>query len=131
MTGRLARWIAALQGAYFAGTGLWPIFHMASFLAVTGPKTDLWLVRTVGLLVATIGATLLLAAWRSRLSPELLLLAATSAITLAAIDCIHVLLDVISPIYLLDAVAELVVVAAWLGAWLRERRSRSGTTPPT
>jgi hypothetical protein len=36
-----ARWLAGLQGAYFLVTGVWPLVHMPSFLAVTGPKTDL------------------------------------------------------------------------------------------
>src|SRR4051794_41964369 len=49
------------QGAYYTLTGLWPLVHMASFEAVTGPKTDDWLVRMVGLLAAVIGATLLTA----------------------------------------------------------------------
>ncbi|HEX2022926.1 MAG TPA: hypothetical protein VHH36_09430, partial [Candidatus Thermoplasmatota archaeon] len=67
---RFARALAAGQGAYFAATGAWPLLHMPSFLAVTGPKTDLWLVDTVGALVLVVGAVLLLAAGRDRVSPE-------------------------------------------------------------
>ena len=58
------RVIAGTQGSYFLLTGVWPLLHMRSFLAVTGPKTDLWLVETVGVLVAAIGAGLLLSAAR-------------------------------------------------------------------
>jgi hypothetical protein len=46
---------ATTQAAYYLMTGLWPLFHRRSFEAVTGPKTDYWLVRTVGVLVAAIG----------------------------------------------------------------------------
>ena len=35
----------------YLATGLWPLFNIESFQQVTGPKTDLWLVRTVGVLV--------------------------------------------------------------------------------
>jgi hypothetical protein len=34
--------VALVQGVYFLLTGVWPIVHLPSFLAVTGPKTDLW-----------------------------------------------------------------------------------------
>jgi hypothetical protein len=41
---------------------------MPSFLAVTGPKTDLWFVQTVGALIAVVGAALLLAACSGRIT---------------------------------------------------------------
>src|SRR2546421_737901 len=47
-------WIALIQSAYFLLTGLWPIFHIRSFMRITGPKNDLWLVRTVRLLLTVI-----------------------------------------------------------------------------
>ena len=37
--------LAWIQGLYFFFTSVWPIVHMSSFLAVTGPKHDLWLVQ--------------------------------------------------------------------------------------
>ena len=37
------RWrLLAFQSAYYGLTGTWPILHLASFEAVTGPKTDDW-----------------------------------------------------------------------------------------
>src|SRR4051812_30893344 len=53
--------MAFIQGVYFFITGLWPIVHMPSFLFVSGPKTDLWLVKTVGILIVVIGSVLLAA----------------------------------------------------------------------
>jgi hypothetical protein len=47
--------LMCLQGGDYLATGLWPLIHMKSFVAVTGPKRDLWLVRTVGILVSCIG----------------------------------------------------------------------------
>jgi hypothetical protein len=53
-----ARRLATIQGAYYLLTGLWPLAHLRSFQAVTGPKLEPWLVKTVGVLAAAIGFTL-------------------------------------------------------------------------
>jgi hypothetical protein len=50
--------IALVQGIYFFLTGVWPLISMRTFLRITGPKTDLWLVKTVGLILAVMGAVL-------------------------------------------------------------------------
>ena len=82
---------------------------------MTGPKTDFWLVRTVGALISVIGAALLLGGRRSRWVPEFTFLAAGSALCLAIVDIVGVAVRRISPVYLLDAVGELALVAAWIG----------------
>jgi len=46
---------------YFLLTGIWPLLSMRTFEAVTGPKVDRWLVKTVGVLVAVIGSKIYLA----------------------------------------------------------------------
>lgn len=107
--------LAVAQGAYLVVTGLWPLAHMRSFEAVTGPKTDRWLVVTVGALLGVIGGVLLRAGRREAVSPEMRLLATGSASTLAAIDCLYVARRRISPVYLLDAALEAGLLAAWAG----------------
>lgn len=107
--------LAQLQGVAYTITGIWPIIHRRSFEAVTGPKTDYWLVRVVGALITVIGGVLLLGSRRSKLSPELAFLAAGSALSLAVVDIVAVAVRRISPVYLLDAVGELALVAAWFG----------------
>lgn len=108
--------LAQAQGIAYLITGIWPIIHRRSFEAVTGPKVDFWLVRTVGALVSVIGATLLLGSRRSRWIPEFTFLAAGSALGLAIVDIVGVAVRRISPVYLLDAVGELALVAAWVQA---------------
>lgn len=99
--------LAWVHSIYYTLTGIWPLVHIASFLWVTGPKTDVWLVRTVaGLLVAT-GVGLGLAARRSRFTPELAVIAAGQALALATVDVIYPLIGRISLVYLLDALPEL------------------------
>ena len=109
------RIVALLQGSYYVLTGVWPLLHLRSFLRVTGPKTDVWLVHTVGSLIALIGATLLAAAVQDRFVPALVVLGAGSCAVLAAVDVVFVLRRTISRIYLLDAVPELGLLACWIG----------------
>lgn len=111
--------VALGQGGYYLLSGIWPLVSMRSFLKVTGPKTDLWLVKTVGVLIAAIGAVLALSARRDRVTPEVALLGAGSAAGLAAIDVVYVARHRILPVYLLDALAELWLIAAWAVAWRR------------
>jgi hypothetical protein len=110
---------AQAQGAYFLATGIWPLVSRRSFERVTGPKIDFWLAQTVGVLVATVGGTLLLAERRGRVTRELELLAAGSAAGLWLVDVVFALRGRISRIYLLDAAIE----AAIVGSWLRSDRA--------
>jgi hypothetical protein len=95
------------------------LVHMRSFLAITGQKTDLWLVRTVALLIGAVSATLLAAGWRNTISLEVLILGVGSALALGTIDVVYVTKRVISPIYLADAAAELALIVAWVFASMR------------
>jgi len=92
------------QGLYYLITGLWPMLHMESFLAVTGPKTDLWLVRMVALLSISIGAHIL----AQKKGPYVLHICA--ALSFIAIDCYYALNDVIWDVYLADAVAQAILI---------------------
>lgn len=123
--GKLLPGVALTQGAFYLATGIWPLIDVDSFQAVTGPKTDLWLVRTVGVLVTVIGAVLVTVARRRNFSIEITLLAIGSALGLAAIDVIYVLSGTISPIYLADAAAEIGLAGLW--AFARARVSEHGS----
>jgi uncharacterized membrane protein SirB2 len=111
---RIVRLVLTVQAAYYLVTGIWPILHIASFEAVSGPKTDDWLVRMVALLVVVIGATLWVAVRRRTWSQEIRVLAIGSALAFAAIDIRYALGGRISPIYLADAGVELAFVALLL-----------------
>ena len=113
----LADYLALGQSTFYVITGVWPIFSIGTFQKVTGPKTDLWLVKTAGTLIAVIGSVIGLAGYRRRVSPEIGLLAVGSAAGLTAIDVVYVAKKRISPIYLLDAVAEVGLIALWALFW--------------
>jgi hypothetical protein len=111
--------LALIQGIFYLATGIWPLVDIASFQMVTGPKADLWLVKTVGVLVAVIGAVLVAASRNHRVTGEIVILATGSAVGLAAIDVIYASSGRISPVYLADAAAETGIAILWAVAWRR------------
>jgi hypothetical protein len=128
-TGGPFRRIAGVQGAYFLLTGLWSLFDIDSFQAVTGAKTDLWLVYLVGALVSAIGLGLLVAAVSGRVTLEVAVIAVGSALAFAGIDIVFVTRGVISWVYLLDAAAELGLISWWAMTHFGVPRWRAPRTP--
>ncbi len=121
-------YLCLIQGVYYLLTGLWPLVSIETLQIVTGPKTDHlitgresdhWLVMTVAVLIVAIGATLLFTAWRRREPVEVAVLAIASALALTGIDVVYAARGTIRPIYLFDAVAEIVLSAAWMVALVR------------
>lgn len=103
------------QGIYYIITGLWPIIHIKSFEKLTGPKTDKWLVNTVGLILINSGVLFL---HESRNSDEsIVLLAILNAISLTLIDLVYVIKKIIRRIYLLDAGIEIIYIFLYLSYW--------------
>jgi hypothetical protein len=115
----MLRKLALTQGLFYLATGIWPLLDVVSFQLVTGPKTDLWLVRTVGVLVAVVGGVLLLSYRSRRVTDELIVLAMGCALGLAAIDLVYSLSGRISAVYLADAAAEIGLAGLWGYARLR------------
>ena len=129
-----------LQGVYYLVTGVWPLVSIETFQMVTGAKTDHlqapnpteadhWLVMTVGVLITAIAIPLLTAAWRRTCPPEIVLLAIGSAFGLTCIDIVYVARQVILPIYLVDAGAEVVLILAWIV--LLRHSTRTGSVDKT
>src|SRR4051812_26261255 len=104
------RKVLIAQGVYYVATGVAPFVSRRAFEAVTGPKREWWLVETVGALVTAVGAGVLGAAIRDRLTPELVTVAAGCAAGLATIDIVYVARRRIGPIYLVDAGAEVALL---------------------
>jgi hypothetical protein len=108
----LHRLLLAGQGWLYLLSGAWPVVHLRSFEAVTGEKYDDFLVRTVGLLLAVVGAALLLALRRRTVTRELLIVAGGTAASLLAIDVVYFAVGRLPPIYLVDAAVEATFVVA-------------------
>jgi hypothetical protein len=107
-------YVALFQGLYYGLTGLWPLFNLRTFMKVTGPKTDQWLVRCVGILITLSAAAILYSIRSPAIPSEIKLLAVGEAAALGILETYYVLRRVISPIYLADAVLQTTLIFAWL-----------------
>jgi hypothetical protein len=104
-----------IQGFFYLITGIWPLLSVRTFEMVTGPKVDRWLLKTVGLLVASSGMVFLYTALINPLIPvETLLLAVLNGLSLAAIDIHFVRKKRISRVYLADAGVEIFIAGFYL-----------------
>jgi hypothetical protein len=122
------RRLLGFQGIYYFLTGVWPLLHMPSFLFVTGPKTDLWLVTTVGAILAVSGIGFFWASFRNEITTSILLIAGLQAYALGIVDFYYALNGVIAPVYLLDGVPEFLMFTAYVVYLYRFNQRRSLAT---
>lgn len=113
--------IALSHGAFLTVAGVWPVVGMRTFQLVTGPKTDTWLVKTVGSLIAVVGVRVMDDARRGRVRGDTAWLGIGVAAVLGVISCFYSLKRRISRIYLLDSLAEGAWIVLWCAALLRDR----------
>jgi hypothetical protein len=107
------RALATAQGLYYVTTGAWPLLSMRTFEAVTGPKTDHWLVKTVGLMALGFGGVLLRDARRGRPDRGV---GVAAALAFGASSLWYGGRGRIRRIYLADGLAEVALLAAWAAA---------------
>ena len=106
------RSVVLAQSAYYTATGVAPFVSRRGFESVTGPKSEWWLVQTVGALVTVVGGGLASAALRDRMTPEVVGMAAGCAAGLGALDAFYAGKGRIAPTYLVDAAAQAAILAA-------------------
>lgn len=114
----LLRLVLNVQAVYYIVSGIWPIVHMDSFIAVTGPKQDLWLVITVGAQIVAVGVALVVGAARRVPTVATATLAIGVALALTAVDVVYVFAGRISAIYLADAAAEIALILGVITGWV-------------
>lgn len=105
--------------AYFTLGSAWPLLSGKSFEWVTGRKHDMWLVKTVALLLGTVGVAIGRAGAKDRITPEIATIAVGSSASLTTIDVINVARGRISKVYLLDALANAILIGGWFAAFRR------------
>lgn len=110
------------QTIYYTITAVWPLVHMESFMAVSGPKTDVWLVRTVAILLLAISFCFITQLIVKGNEWPVVILAVSCCVGLIFIDCYYSLNGTISKIYLADAVAEFLLLLLWGIVIMRLRR---------
>ena len=116
---KVFRSILIVQSLYTLITGVWPLIHIESFIAATGPKDDLWLVKTVGAMLIPVSVALAAFIWINASKVPAILLGGLTAIVFAIIDFHFALSDVISNVYMLDGLLQLIFIAGWL--WIARR----------
>ncbi|MGV3629791.1 MAG: hypothetical protein ACO1O6_01220 [Bacteroidota bacterium] len=110
------------QSLYYLVTALWPLFHITSFMAVTGHKTDVWLVKTVSMLILCVSLAFLLDLYRREASSGIVLLAVSCTVGFIAIDLYYNFSGVIREIYLADALIQLFFLCFWLSQMIRGKQ---------
>ncbi len=119
------------QGIYYLIRGLWLLLGHGFHGAATGETVTAFLSHSTGLLVLVIGAALCLAAYRRQGSPEVLLIALGAAVGLTVLDIVYVFNRSISVLYVLDAIIQACLVAAWVHGWRTgEKKLTQAATPP-
>ena len=111
---KLFRLTVSMQATYILITAIWPLIHIESFMEVTGYKTDIWLVKTVGALLIPIAACLYAYLLIETDRRPAIVLGSLTAIAFLAIDLYYALTDVISDIYLADGAVEFIFLTLWL-----------------
>ncbi|MGA3172131.1 MAG: hypothetical protein ABSE62_14080 [Chthoniobacteraceae bacterium] len=131
---KLPIFAAFAQGFFCLVIGLWPVVDFSSFQSLTGQHPDHWLLTLTGLLLAAIGASMVISAVRRDIAFEVFVLGLIVALSLAVTDIVFVIARSIPLLYLLDAVAESLFVTLWVFAIRDLRRSRrlpaEDTAPP-
>ena len=83
------------------------MIDIGSFMRVTGPKTDMWLVKMVGLLTVAISVTLFTG---EKEGPTIKVLALSAALAYLAIDLYYYFNGTLNVVYLGDAVLEAIMI---------------------
>ena len=93
-------------------------------MLITGPKTDIWLVKTVATLLLPIGTCILLGIFLQQDQWIVLLMGAMTALGLAIIDFYYTANGTISAIYQWDGFLEFIFFIGWVILLLRKKNYR-------
>lgn len=105
--------IPILQGLYFIITGIWPLVHIESFLYITGYKTDIWLVKTVGILILPYSILCFYTIINMKRNTAIAIVNMMCCLGLAWVDLYYYLRGIISWVYLIDFALEMIFSAYW------------------
>jgi hypothetical protein len=120
---KLFKTLVWTQSTYMLITAVWPLVDIKSFMVVTGPKTDIWLVKTVGALLIPVSLTLFYQSV-SKEKITAIILGGSTALAFMSIDFYYALNDTISDVYLADGFLQLIFFIAWLFVFRNYTRHR-------
>jgi hypothetical protein len=105
--------VARSQGLFNIVGGAWPLVSLRSFEFVYGKKRDVFLQKTVGGLLLSIGLVQLLAEDSPGSLAAIRRLGLATAGTLLAIDLVYIPKGEMRKTYIQDALCEIGWIAAW------------------
>lgn len=114
-----------IQGSYLLITSLWSLIDIQSFMEITGPKTDLWLVKSFSLILICVAVSCLYSGFSKHFSPAVHLMAFSTAMVLFTIDVYYPLKGVIRKVYLADGYVHLIFLILWIIHFFRMRTSEN------
>jgi hypothetical protein len=109
------RSLLTVQSLYTFVTAVWPLIDIKSFMQVTGYKTDVWLVKTVGALLVPVSLCMAMHLFIRTDHRPVVLLCMLTSVAFICIDFYYALNEVISDIYMGDGFLQIGFVLAWLG----------------
>jgi hypothetical protein len=123
MTTPSERTVGLAQGAFNVVGGLWPLVSLPSFEWVYGRKRDVFLQKTVGALLFSIGVFQIVSADSPHDTRSAGRIGIATASTLLAIDLTYIPRGEMRWTYWQDALCE----PAWIAAWIGSRPGESNT----
>lgn len=114
MPHKIYRILGLTQGLYTLLTALWALVDLRSFMEITGPKTDTWLVKTVAVLLIPISLCFLTGIYLKTGYFLVILMGITSSAGLAFIDFYYTATGVIKWIYRVDGYLQILFLLVWI-----------------
>lgn len=106
---------------YFMSTNYLLFFYdylgladIGSFMLITGTKTDIWLVKTVSVLLLAVSFYFIAHLIIKTNQLPAIVLTATCCFSLACIDFYYTAMKIISSVYFIDGIVQLILLTAWV-----------------
>jgi len=122
--------VALAAGLYYVAIGLWPLLSMQSFSAATKLSHHLDLVQAVAIAWASLGLALLVFSRSLKIVPYLAVVSTFAGSMLALAEIILVTAGLLSPLFLVQAMSEMLIGFTWMRTLLpRETMTRIQPRP--
>lgn len=110
-------YVPLIQGIYFMITLIWPVIDIESFMVVTGPKVDIWLVKTVSALLFPYAVICFWVAMKRPLSTIIILCMVLMSWGLAFVELYYYFNGTIKWVYAVDALLQILFSYWWINLW--------------
>ena len=123
ITTRNIRWLLIAHASYLCIGGSWPLLHLPSFEAVTGPKVDDFLVRSVAGILLWTAVVLYTQVPKPRFAPSTGSLALGLSLVLGLVAVIGAASGSSRWVYFIDGAIHLGFALAWTWVLVRSKGS--------